>query len=363
MKTRLLFLLWLCCGSAQSSVVKRLMSYEATPRSWQDARDYCRSSPGRDLVTVVTQSEVDQLYLQWFYGWFGLRANGAQWHWFDGFNEDNIKDIFAQNEPQGDEKCGMVIFSNSKAFSECCDHLHFFFCEYGSYYNRQYLFVPKAKTWADALQDCLDQGKEFMDFVESESFNWSGSPVYESREFPVWIGLYNNGESWSWSDGEYSDFRNWAPGSDPGPGLCGAVWSQNKTMLVQNCSEAFPFLCYTQNLVLVQENRTWEQALDRCQTLGPYSSDLLSLDQPDLHYAQSKAQNSSTSKVWVGLRFLAGSWFWSNRAEVSLSGLPSCPESRLGCGALVWDRTSTGSQPKIEPSDCSERLNLLCYRP
>ncbi|KAK7912623.1 hypothetical protein WMY93_012834 [Mugilogobius chulae] len=85
---------------------------------------------------------------------------------------------------------------------------------------------------------------------------------------------------------------------------------------------------------------------------------LLSVEPEELKYVHSYVQQASTSKVWVGLRFLGGSWFWSDGGAVSLS-LPECPQSGLHCGALVVDRSS-GSD-LIEPSDCSQSLSVLCY--
>ncbi|KAK7912614.1 hypothetical protein WMY93_012825 [Mugilogobius chulae] len=128
-------------------------------------------------------------------------------------------------------------------------------------------------------------------------------------------------------------------------------------MLVQSCSEAFPFLCYKHNLVLVQKKLSWEQALEACGNISPKHR-LLSLEPSDLNNVLNHVQQASTSKVWVGLRFLGGSWFWSDGGAVSLS-LPECPQSGLHCGALVVDRSS-GSD-LIEPSDCSQSLSVLCY--
>ncbi|KAK7912609.1 hypothetical protein WMY93_012820 [Mugilogobius chulae] len=107
---------------------------------------------------------------------------------------------------------------------------------------------------------------------------------------------------------------------------CVVVSSQTKTMSLQSCSEAFPFLCYKHNLVLVQEELSWEQALEACGNISPSGSFKL-LSKPDNHMNITNVLRfSSTSKVWVGLRFLGGSWFWSDGGAVSVSlSLPGCP--------------------------------------
>ncbi|KAK7912625.1 hypothetical protein WMY93_012836 [Mugilogobius chulae] len=55
-----------------------------------------------------------------------------------------------------------------------------------------------------------------------------------------------------------------ASGSDS----CVVVSSQTKTMSVQSCSEAFPFLCYRDNLVLLEEKMSWDQALEACGNIS-----------------------------------------------------------------------------------------------
>ncbi|CAG5848856.1 unnamed protein product [Menidia menidia] len=61
-------------------------------------------------------------------------------------------------------------------------------------------------------------------------------------------------------------------------------------------------------------------------------------------------------QVWTGLRFLAGEWLWVGGAELLYGGLPACPPPGQHCGVLLKD--SGG----LEPRDCSERKNFLCYK-
>ncbi|KAJ0015458.1 hypothetical protein NQD34_009078 [Periophthalmus magnuspinnatus] len=356
------------CGAVGSSVIQRYIWYNDYPQTWQTAQTKCQSE-GKELLTVVTESENDNVHMDLYYAWIGLRRKqqllGAYWYWF-GTSDWVSYLLFTQNGPYVNGECALAIYNNDKIARDTCETGHFFFCHYWEDSQRKYKFYPERKSWDDAFQFCQDNN-QYLAFIN----DWNNKPSDEMRNFPVWTGLYHDGESWSWSDGEYSDYWKWAPDFDPGSssgsGLCGSVWSQNKSMSVHSCSEAFPFLCYTHNLVLVKENLTWEEALEQCKSLqaqSPYQGhQLLSVEPSELLYANSKAIDAQTDKVWLGLRFLGGFWFWSNGQTVSLPGLPSCPESTLGCGALVLDRTSNGSepQPTVEPSDCSERLNLLCY--
>ncbi|XP_078141079.1 uncharacterized protein LOC144539536 [Centroberyx gerrardi] len=134
-----------------------------------------------------------------------------------------------------------------------------------------------------------------------------------------------------------------------------------------DCGERHSFMCYDQKLVLVREEKTWEEALLHCRTLEDpgkpatarpnHRYDLASLLTPDdRRYARQKTQRASTDEVWTGLRFLAGRWFWVGGEEVLYQRLPGCPAQRH-CGILG----KIGTRP-WGVTDCMERKNFLCYR-
>ncbi|KAK7916413.1 hypothetical protein WMY93_012174 [Mugilogobius chulae] len=367
-----LLLLLLLCGTGLCSVIWRNTWNEYDPKTWREAQADCKFKSA-DLLTIVSQSDIEKAYMDSYYAWIGLRLDGQEWVWDDGTTlYDAGSGSFGEHEPDNGENCALAKYSRDKARGDDCEKRHFYFCHYQDENNeRKYKFYYETKSWADAFQFCRDTDNQYLAVFN----NWDDFPKNEKRDFPVWTGLYHDGESWKWSDGEYSDFWKWGPGFESGSdnasglcgvvwsqnasapcgdvwsqnasGLCGAVWSQNKTMFVHNCSDVFPYLCYSHNLVLVKENMTWEEALEECKVVNSSQRhQLLSVEQSELLFANSKAIDAQTDKVWLGLRFLAGSWFWSNGETVSLPGLPSCPESKLGCGALRLDRTSNGSMPQ-----------------
>ncbi|KAF3833054.1 hypothetical protein F7725_026719 [Dissostichus mawsoni] len=60
------------------------------------------------------------------------------------------------------------------------------------------------------------------------------------------------------------------------------------------------------------------------------------------------------TKVWAGLRFLAGHWVWVNGASMVYSHLPPCPPVEQVCGVL--SKNGTG---RVEITDCTEKRNFL----
>lgn len=62
-------------------------------------------------------------------------------------------------------------------------------------------------------------------------------------------------------------------------------------------------------------------------------------------------------QVWIGLRFLGGSWWWVDGQKLEQKWmLPSCPSERNHCGTLSKYGTS-----KWIVGDCTKKLNFICY--
>lgn len=63
-------------------------------------------------------------------------------------------------------------------------------------------------------------------------------------------------------------YRKWASNEQGSNGDCVSISSLSKEMATQDCNSYFPFVCLKENLVLVKETKTWEEALEHCRALG-----------------------------------------------------------------------------------------------
>ncbi|KAK7893199.1 hypothetical protein WMY93_022351 [Mugilogobius chulae] len=127
---------------------------------------------------------------------------------------------------------------------------------------------------------------------------------------------------------------------------------------VSSKNENFHFFCYSEHVHVVMEQKTWEEALEHCREHYKdlaviYSEKNMTTIQNDLNTEET------TEHVWIGLRFLAGDWFWldGNKSEYeawSSGGKPKCPGEKLACGALV----SKGDV--WEARNCEEKLHFIC---
>ncbi|CAI5671913.1 unnamed protein product [Oreochromis niloticus] len=132
---------------------------------------------------------------------------------------------------------------------QCC----FFTCRLYEYH-----FIEENKSWYEAQRYCREKYTDLAKVFDMTDM--SRLPNSTQNQGEAWIGLNNN----------------------------------------------------TDKLILIKENKTWEEALDYCRTF--YRS-LVSITNPqEQGRVQDKAKNASSPFVWLGLRYSStlGLWFWIN---------------------------------------------------
>ncbi|XP_051243940.1 E-selectin-like [Dicentrarchus labrax] len=147
---------------------------------------------------------------------------------------------------------------------------------------------------------------------------------------------------------------------------CAFKYGSRREWYSDRCDIGHTFMCYEENLVLVKENKTWEDALMHCRTLEAVDQSkpatdyqnhrydlatLLTVD--DLTFAQETAQEAP-HEVWTGLRYLAGQWVWVGGEPGPPKNINSCPTQRF-CGIL----RKNGS---LDIRDCMQKRFFLCYK-
>uniref|UniRef100_A0A3B3CQJ9 C-type lectin domain-containing protein n=1 Tax=Oryzias melastigma TaxID=30732 RepID=A0A3B3CQJ9_ORYME len=133
--------------------------------------------------------------------------------------------------------------------------------------------------------------------------------------------------------------------------------TQPKVMLfVAKKLELRGFFCL--NLIVVQEEKTWEEALDHCRENHHDFTSLIS--QTENLLAQNQIQNSTiTQRVWVGLRFLGDTWMWVNSNPLSYQAWTQTGDQDQH--SPVWKRCGAlTKQGEWENRDCEEKLHFIC---
>nr|XP_023695242.1 macrophage mannose receptor 1-like [Paramormyrops kingsleyae] len=181
-----------------------------------------------------------------------------------------------------------------------------------------------------------------------------------------WIGLFR--DTWGWSDLSNSSFRNWNIGknnenheNDENKACALAQVSLNGTWTITPCDKKHPFVCYDDNLILVNNNMTWNEALNYCRT---HHLDLASVHNEEIQYWVSRmAEKASTDHVWLGLRFSCSLnfWFWVSAENVCYKNwAPNNISNSDLCG-------NTGAVKSKNPHYWvslpeTEKLNFICTK-
>ena len=140
---------------------------------------------------------------------------------------------------------------------------------------------------------------------------------------------------------------------DGRPGNYECVYVFQGKLFDTNCRYNIFFLC-DHNLVL-EEEKTWEEALDHCRAPEPDALDLLNFkDKEELAHIQDVMAQAQTEDVWISLRWLAGRWLWMDQSAGGIISLPECPTNGNHCGTL-----SGGGQ---QARSCVEKRGFFCRK-
>lgn len=218
--------------------------------------------------------------------------------------------------------------------------------------TRVHIHVSSKKNWADAQSYCRQKYKD-LSTISSTEENERLRIMLGGNNNHAWIGMYRNStnlDQFIWSDGDLqTNFYNWKsdqPNERNSNQNCvevdGTGWAD------YGCGNILAFFCY---MTLERDKKTWEEAVEHCRD---NYTELASLTDNE-HLQQAENNLMGETSVWVGLRFVAGQWFWLNAEPVGIEvSLPWCPAIPYRCGA----RNVVTRQ--WENRDCNNKLSFLC---
>ncbi|XP_016097548.1 lymphocyte antigen 75 [Sinocyclocheilus grahami] len=230
--------------------------------------------------------------------------------------------------------------------------------------NRKHYYVNNSMSWSDAQLYCKNNYDDLSTVSNEELQTLSDNP--QITEDFYWIGLRRKSGllwltlTWTWTGGEVANDIKWdndQPNKNDDEYCCAVKRSSSKIHDAY-CNWPIPFYCMEDSeLTLVQQESTWEEALLYCRQNYKYLA-ILNSDEL-MTEARDKSRAALTDDVWIGLRFIAGHWFWANGEAFeykvwSSVGELQCPAINQRCAVLnrnsmVW-----------EPVDCEQRFNFLC---
>ncbi|XP_043954173.1 C-type mannose receptor 2-like [Gambusia affinis] len=340
--------------------------YIKEEKNWTEAQQYCRENH-TDLVTVTNMKDMERLNkilpVDWRGAWIGLydATNGTRtWYWsLPGveFNESYVP--WKTNEPDdgaGWQNCG-IMWTSLEWGDLGCYGRAYFLCYDDSHSSKKYHLIQEKKNWTEAQSYCRENHTDLISGLEQLQDEEVKKEI-SSTESYIFTGLFR--DTWRWSDRSSFSFRHWNLKFDnhqPNSGQCAMIDDEGRWRN-ENCTERKPFICYDDKVILIKENKTWEDALTYCRD---HHDDLVIItNMEEQRWIQEKVKNASTGYVWLGLRFhcLKNVWFWVCKKRTSYknptsAGLMNCNTS----GAM-----QAGGEHRWFQRNDTEELNFICSK-
>ncbi|XP_056318625.1 macrophage mannose receptor 1-like [Danio aesculapii] len=351
------FLLIVFCSV--SECVQRQYHFINENKTWTEAQSYCREKY-TDLATVDNMNDMIQLMksVNDVRLWIGLQR---RWQWSSG--DPMLFLNWGNKQPDGKDECAFM--RNGEWHDWPCNDVCFFVC-----YNmsRGLVFVNERKNWRDAQRYCRQNHTDLVG-VRNQNENQQLEKFINdtnSSGSDVWIGLFRN--SWQWSDQSNYSFSYWntgEPNNYRDHENCTAVEKNAQGRWIDiSCDHQFPFVCHEDQLIVIQQNLSWSEALRYCRQ---NHVDLVSVQSVEMQYeVMNVVKLASTEAVWLGLRHSCalGIWFWVSGETVCYQNwAPGNGTSEEDCEPTVRSGAvqSRGHQTWISRPE-TDRLNFICSK-
>ncbi|XP_062372346.1 macrophage mannose receptor 1-like [Sardina pilchardus] len=229
----------------------------------------------------------------------------------------------------------------------------------------QYHLVTKKLNWKEAQNYCRTHHSDLISIRsqgDQTNFHNYINPRYPTAY--VWIGLYNDINSWRWSldsSGlEQIGFSNWSSGEpDNFKGHESCADFHNGTWSDSPCTLKHPFICYDEKetaanqYILISLLKPWSAAQEYCRE---HHTDLASSRSQEEN--QQVAQASDHKRVWIGL--FRDTWKWSDQSKTRFtswtSSEPNNGQLHDNCAKYYTYRSYNQWYDAL----CTEKLGFVC---
>ncbi|XP_049328989.1 macrophage mannose receptor 1-like [Astyanax mexicanus] len=181
-------------------------------------------------------------------------------------------------------------------------------CGVSPYVPHRYHFVNLSKTWTEAQSYCRQTYTDLATINNMDEMKKLIETLKDKAQGFVWIGL-NRGDTGKWRCTD-QNWRNGEPDNRGEKKFCVAMKKQDGKWFDDNCESKHTFVCFDDELILIQKNLSWAEALRYCRE---NHVDLVSVHSEEIQlWVEDVAQNASTDHVWLGLRHTCtlSFWFW-----------------------------------------------------
>ncbi|XP_057179947.1 macrophage mannose receptor 1-like isoform X1 [Triplophysa rosa] len=269
----------------------------------------------------------------------------------------------------GETSCSMVV--SDTVFTDPCFGIYKYLnvsyecVEAPPNSSKAYIINTSSTTWRDAQSFCRQHHTDLIN-VRNQTDNQLIHNIIHDPHTSVWIGLFR--DSWEWSDNIDSAFRYWnsgEPNDAGGSEDCTVVgMAVEGKWIDMSCSRTYTFVCHEDELILIQENLSWTEAVTYCRE---NHVDLVSVDSQEIQLMVTEVlHQASSAEVWLGLRHSCsvGIWFWVNGEVVCYQNWAPGNEAAVDdCEREVRSgAVQSGGDHLWISLPGSHKLNFICRR-
>ncbi|KAI4823550.1 hypothetical protein KUCAC02_012131 [Chaenocephalus aceratus] len=244
-----------------------------------------------------------------------------------------------------------------------------------SHAERQYHFVYEAKNMSEAQRYCREKHTDLatvdsMEVVKLLNDMLDPNKLGEHGNiYRVWIGLYDDLDSWKWSMSDTSffkpretKFKQWAsgePNNEYSGEHCTDIRSNDGLWNDRRCAARINAVCLdvrgpNATFVLIESAMNWTEAQSYCRE---HHTDLASVR--NLTENQQIVELLPPGIYWIGL--YRDSWKWSDGSSSPFrywaGGEPNNRNYNEACVAAAFHNSG-----KWKDADCGLRKHFICYK-
>ncbi|XP_069015005.1 C-type mannose receptor 2-like [Embiotoca jacksoni] len=332
--------------------------------NWSEAQLYCRDNH-TVLATVTNMTDMDRLRESAHENgaWIGLKNQtdaNRKWYWSPPgveFNETETNwDTGEPNDHDQNENCG-AIQTYLNWTDVYCQTESKFLCYDESSSTTKFHLIEDHMTWFKAQRYCREKHTDLVSGVNQLQEAELQTKAAKGGTFML-FGLFR--DTWKWSDGSGFSFRDWDERFNDNDGECAMINFKDNNHFWKNCdcADKKTFFCHDDKVILIKENKTWEDALYYCRKNYIDLVTITNLDEQ--RWVQEKAKNASTPFVWLGLRYTCtlDFWFWVSDEVVGYKNWDSEKTDECDMSGAM---KSGGQHEWVKQMD-NQTFNFICSK-